>query len=67
MALLSQNFALPEPLTKLIDDSVKRFEEQWGLMKAYARQNGWLTKYREEITEVVKKAYSEGQKDVPSK
>ena len=60
--MLPATFGLPESLTKLIDDSVARFEDQWGLMKAYAKQNGWLEKYRKEITELVKKAYSEGQK-----
>lgn len=59
--MLPPNFGLPESLTKVIDDSVQRFEEQWGLMKNFARQNGWLEKYRKEITEVVKKAYLEGQ------
>lgn len=62
--LLPQNFGLPPEISQLIDESVKRFEDQWGLMKAYAKQNGWLEKYRQEITEVVKKAYQEGQKDI---
>ena len=61
--MLPQSFGLPDSISKLIDDSVKAFEEQWGLMKNYARQNGWLDKYRKEVTELVRKAYLEGQKD----
>lgn len=63
--MLPPTFGLPESLTKLIDDSVQRFENQWGLMKHLAKQNGWLDKYRKEITEVVKKAYVEGQTSGP--
>lgn len=59
--MLPQNYGLPESLTKLIDTSVQNFEDQWGLMKNFAKQNGWLEKYRKEVTDLVKKAYLEGQ------
>lgn len=59
--MLPQNYGLPESLTKLIDTSVQNFEDQWGLMKSFAKQNGWLTKYRTEITRIVREAYQQGQ------
>lgn len=62
--MLPQNFGLPEELTKLIDESVRHFEDQWGMMLAYAKKHGWLEKYRKEITEVVRKAYAEGKNHV---
>jgi hypothetical protein len=58
--LLTSDFGLPDDLRKEIDLSVQRFEEQWGAMKALAKANGWLEKYRVEVTAIVRKAYLKG-------
>ena len=51
---------LPEALQKRVDESVKRFEEQCGLFLNLAKVNGWLTKYREEVTQVAREAFQMG-------
>jgi hypothetical protein len=63
--LLAPDFALPEDLRAMIDKSVRDFEDQWGAMKALAKANGWLEKYRVEITRVVATAYQKGQENPP--
>jgi hypothetical protein len=58
--LLTPEFGLPDELRAEIDQSVRTFEEQWGAMKALAKANGWLEKYRIEITARVSSAYRKG-------
>jgi hypothetical protein len=57
---LTPDFGLPDDLRKEIDASVQRFEDSWGAMKALAKANGWLEKYRAEVTDMVRKAYLRG-------
>jgi hypothetical protein len=59
--LLTPDFGLPEELKALIDESCKRFEDQWGAMKAIAKANGWFDNYRKEITGLVSTAYHKGE------
>jgi len=63
--LLTPDFALPEELREMINRSVRDFEDQWGAMKALAKANGWLEKYRVEITRIVVAAYQNGQASRP--
>ena len=51
---------LPAELKPEIDASVRRFEEQWGLMLAYAKSSGYIDNYRKEVTAVASKAYRLG-------
>jgi hypothetical protein len=51
---------LPAELQPEIDASVKRFEEKWGLMLAYAKANGWLDAYRQEVVAMTMKGYDAG-------
>jgi hypothetical protein len=51
---------VPAELKPEIDASVRRFEEQWGLMLAYAKANGYIDNYRAEVTIMVMKGYDLG-------
>jgi hypothetical protein len=63
--LLSPDFALPEELRVMISKSVDDFEEQWGVMKSFAKTNKWIEKYRDEVTRLVVAAYQKGQQNRP--
>lgn len=52
---------IPSDLQAEIDASVRRFEEQWGLMLAYAKANGYIENYRTELTARVTSAYNAGK------
>lgn len=52
---------VPAQLQPEIDASVRRFEEQCGPMLVFAKMNGWLEKYRTEVTAMVLKGYAAGQ------
>jgi hypothetical protein len=54
---------LPVELQKELDASVRRFEEQCGAMLVFARMNGWLEKYRAEVTAMVEKGYHAGRNE----
>lgn len=48
---------LPDRLLELVEESVRNFESQIpGMFLNFARGNGWVEKYRAEITRVVKEA-----------
>ena len=53
---------LPAELKPEIDASIRRFEEQWGLMLAYAKANGYIDNYRAELTTMMRKSYDLGWK-----
>lgn len=56
---------LPAELKPEIDASIRRFEEQWGLMLAYAKANGYIDNYRAELTTMMRKStISGGRSDV---
>jgi hypothetical protein len=59
---IPQDFGLPLELKSEIDRSVEEFEAQWGTLKFIAKENGWLEKYRKEITSLVMKAYQTGRR-----
>ena len=56
---------VPAELQPEIDASVRRFEDQLGGMFVLAKMNGWLEKYRLEVTEMVMKGYDAGKRDLP--
>ena len=55
---------LPPSLQAEIDTSVRHFEEELGGMFVLAKMNGWLSKYRDEITARVRSAYLAGKAEV---
>jgi hypothetical protein len=48
---------VPAELQTEIDASVRRFEEELGGMFVLAKMNGWLEKYRKEVTALALKSY----------
>jgi hypothetical protein len=60
-------FEIPDPAPEVpaelqteIDASVRRFEEELGGMFVLAKMNGWLEKYRKEVTALSLKSYQMG-------
>ena len=47
---------LTPELEAAIDDSVRQFENKFGLMISWARSQGWIEEYRCEITRLVRMA-----------
>ena len=59
------DWAIPQELKDEIEASVKRFEEQWGPMKAFAKSQGYFDNYRKEISSLVLIAYGKGLTGFP--
>jgi hypothetical protein len=52
--------AFPPEAQAEIDASVRRFEEQWGLLLSFAKSNGHIENYRKEVTTLGRRLYNLG-------
>jgi hypothetical protein len=52
---------LPAELQAELAISVARFEQQWGMLSALARTQGYTERYKIELTAMMKLAYEKGR------
>ena len=53
---------LPEDIEVELIKSLRGFEQRFGLMAGWARQNGWLEDYAREIRRLAVLSYEQGRK-----